>query len=113
MTGERPSNPELLEYLASSFREERPVDEEAASRDHAERGLSAPTENDTRGRGKDSGNRFYWRANRKRLDAEQIRDSIMHVSGNLDPALGGPSADLTPEHAAAHGLRQGEPLQAG
>jgi hypothetical protein len=45
---------------------------------------------------KDSGNRLYWRANRKRMDAEQIRDSIMYVSGNLDTAIGGPSADLTP-----------------
>ena len=29
---------------------------------------------------KDSGNRLYWRANRKRMEAEQIRDSIMYVS---------------------------------
>jgi hypothetical protein len=46
---------------------------------------------------KDSGNRLYWRANRKRMEAEEIRDSILQVSGTLDPALGGPSQDLTPD----------------
>ena len=30
------------------------------------------------------------------MDAEQIRDGIMLVSGNLDPSLGGPSAELSP-----------------
>src|SRR5262249_19154324 len=45
---------------------------------------------------KDSGNRLYWRFNRRRMDAEQLRDSVMSVSGNLDDAVGGPSEDLTP-----------------
>ena len=38
--GERPTNPELLEYLATLVRQERDVDQEAAARNHAERGLS-------------------------------------------------------------------------
>src|SRR5260370_42437390 len=45
---------------------------------------------------KDSGNRLYWRAEKKRLDAEQLRDGVLMTSGNLDDAMGGPSADLTP-----------------
>jgi len=45
---------------------------------------------------KDPANRLYWRANRHRLDAEQIRDSVLFVSGALDSKMGGPSADLTP-----------------
>src|SRR5204862_2329151 len=47
---------------------------------------------------KDSGNRLYWRAEKKRLDAEQLRDSVLLTSGNLDDAMGGPSADLTPAY---------------
>ena len=39
--GERPTNPELLEYLAHRLREERHVDQEAAARDHADLGLPA------------------------------------------------------------------------
>src|SRR5207248_6464472 len=44
----------------------------------------------------DSGNRLYWRMDRKRVDAEQLRDAVLSVAGNLDPALGGPSTELTP-----------------
>jgi hypothetical protein len=54
------------------------------------------TENDEASFAKDAGNRLYWRANRKRMDAEQIRDSILSVAGNLDESLGGPSAELSP-----------------
>jgi hypothetical protein len=44
---------------------------------------------------RDPDNRLYWRANRRRLDAESIRDSILFVSGDLDPELYGPSVDLS------------------
>ena len=96
MTGERPTNPELLEYLASTFRRGGM----SMKKLHREIMLTSvyqlSTESEPSAALKDSGNRLYWRANRKRMDAEQIRDSIMHVSGNLDTSLGGPSADLTP-----------------
>src|SRR5436190_23545238 len=45
---------------------------------------------------KDSGNRSYWRSARNRLEAEQLRDAVLMISGNLDKSLGGPSTDLTP-----------------
>jgi Protein of unknown function (DUF1553) len=45
---------------------------------------------------KDGGNRLHWRATRRRLSAEQIRDSVLFVSGALDTRLGGPSTPLTP-----------------
>lgn len=40
---------------------------------------------------KDPSNRWLWRANIRRLDAEQIRDSMLLVSGKLDMTSGGPS----------------------
>ena len=46
---------------------------------------------------KDAGNRLYWRANRRRMTAEQIRDSTLAVSGALDLKMGGPSEELTPD----------------
>jgi hypothetical protein len=46
---------------------------------------------------KDSANRFYWRANRRRMDVEQIRDSLLAASGALDKKMGGPSEALTPQ----------------
>jgi hypothetical protein len=45
---------------------------------------------------KDAGNRFYWRNNRRRMDAEQLRDALLFVSGALDTKSGGPSEDLKP-----------------
>ena len=95
-TGERPTNPDLLEHLATSFQKNGM----SLKKLHREILLSSvyqlAAESEPTALAKDSGNRFYWRANRKRLDAEQIRDGIMQVSGNLDPSLGGPSADLAP-----------------
>jgi hypothetical protein len=96
MSGERPTNPDLLEYLSASFQKNGM----SMKKLHREIMLSSvyqlSTENDAAAFAKDSGNRLYWRANRKRLDAEQLRDSIMYVSGNLDTSLGGPSVELTP-----------------
>jgi hypothetical protein len=39
----------------------------------------------------DASNQYYWRMNRRRLEAEAIRDSILFVSGKLDLKMGGPS----------------------
>jgi len=38
----------------------------------------------------DPGNRWYWRFDRQRLDAESLRDALLHVSGKLDLARPGP-----------------------
>jgi hypothetical protein len=39
----------------------------------------------------DSDNRYLWRANRRKLEAEAVRDAVLLVSGKLDPKMGGPS----------------------
>ncbi len=96
MTGERPTNPELLEYLAATFAKNG----QSIKKLHREIMLTSvyqlSTENDPVAFAKDSGNRLYWRADRKRMDAEQVRDSILQVAGDLDRAVGGPSVELTP-----------------
>jgi hypothetical protein len=38
----------------------------------------------------DSDNRLLWRMNRTRLDAEQVRDTILWISDSLDLRMGGP-----------------------
>jgi hypothetical protein len=94
--GERPTDPELLEYLAGQFAK----DGMSIKKLHKQIMLSSvyqlSTETDAANLAKDSGNRFYWRMDRKRMDAEQVRDAVLMVSGNLDTSLGGQSADLTP-----------------
>jgi hypothetical protein len=47
---------------------------------------------------KDPENKLLWRAHARRLDAEALRDSILAVSGRLDPTPGGPAAELTEEN---------------
>ena len=65
--------------------------------DHAERRVSARAPSTSPANfEKDSGNRLYWRANRHRMTAEQMRDSLLLVSGALDAKMGGPSTPLTP-----------------
>jgi hypothetical protein len=45
----------------------------------------------------DPENRLLWRANRRRLDLESLRDSLVMAAGRLDQTLGGPSVQLTTE----------------
>jgi hypothetical protein len=96
INGDRPSHPELLDYLAQYF-----VDHGRSIKAlHREIMRSATyqlsADLDTAAHAKDGGNRLYWRANRKRLTAEQIRDSVLFLSGALDARTGGPSVPLTP-----------------
>ncbi|MDZ4286488.1 MAG: DUF1549 and DUF1553 domain-containing protein [Prosthecobacter sp.] len=49
----------------------------------------APTINAER----DPENHFYWHMNPVRMDAQTVRDSLLHLSGQLDATLGGPTID--------------------
>ncbi len=96
INGERPSHPELLDYLAQYFIDHgmsiKALHREIL-RSAAYQLSSAPSKTNAE---KDAGNRLYWRANRPRLSAEQIRDSVLFVSGSLKTTMGGPSVTLTP-----------------
>ncbi|MBX5495847.1 MAG: PSD1 domain-containing protein [Bryobacteraceae bacterium] len=82
--GERPTHPELLDYLAARFIENN----WSIKAMHREIMLSAVYQlsaaNDETNMAKDPGNLLLWRANRRRLDVEALRDSMMFVSGTLD-----------------------------
>ncbi|HQZ16124.1 MAG TPA: PSD1 and planctomycete cytochrome C domain-containing protein [Vicinamibacteria bacterium] len=96
INGERPSHPELLDYLARYFMDHR-MSVKALHREilrsAAYRLSGAHSKANAE---KDAGNRLYWRANRPRMSAEQIRDSVLFVSGSLKTTMGGPSVTLTP-----------------
>jgi cytochrome c553 len=96
--GERPTNPDLLEYLASSFVKNGMSIKKLQRQIMLSSVYQLSTEDNKIASDKDSGNRLYWRANRKRMEAEQLRDSILEISGNLDDSLGGPSQELTPDY---------------
>jgi len=87
-TGEPPSHPELLDHLASRFLEEgwsmkKLVREIVLSRTWQQSVGTPPAD--------DPDNRLLSSFPRRRLDAEQIRDAILAVSGSLDLAVGGPN----------------------
>jgi mono/diheme cytochrome c family protein len=88
--GGRPSHPELLDYLAARFVENK----WSIKAMHREMMLSAvyalSSEKLAANEAVDPDDRLYWRAPWQRLDAETLRDSLLFVSGNLDPTAGGP-----------------------
>jgi hypothetical protein len=89
--GETPSHPELLDYLALRFMEDgwsikKLVRSLVLS--HAYQTSSAAR---TDGVAADPENRLLWRMNRRRLEAECLRDAALCISGNLDAAAGGPT----------------------
>lgn len=91
MQGDRPTHPELLEYLAHEF-VIRGWDLKWL---HGEILLSATYRRSSAFRDDadavDPDNRLLWRANRRRLDFEMWRDATLAVSGQLDLSAGGPS----------------------
>jgi Protein of unknown function (DUF1553) len=97
--GDKPSDPDLLEYLASEFVShgrsikwlQREIMLSAVYRTSTE---ESPEAHD-----KDAANRLYSHFNRQRLDAEELRDGMLFASGDLDMKdIGGPSTDFTPEN---------------
>jgi hypothetical protein len=84
-TGAKPSNPQLLDYLATRFTEggwsvKKLVREIVTSRAYA----MSSAHNDA-GFAADPQNTQLWRMNERRLDAECIRDAMLSASGQLDP----------------------------
>ena len=52
----------------------------------------------------DPDNRFYWRMNPVRMEAEVVRDSLLSMAGELDVALGGPSVAINDETSRRRSL---------
>ncbi len=92
--GDRPSHPELLDYLAGRLVREG----WSLKKLHREIMLTAvyalSDEPSSRNYAEDPDNRLLWRYNRRRLDAESLRDSLLYVSGKLDLQAGGTAARL-------------------
>ena len=95
--GDRPSHPELLDYLAARFVESG----WSVKAMHREIVLSSayalsaqPVEANMK---IDPENRLLWRANVRRLDVEALRDSVLAVAGTLDSTVGGPPEPINDE----------------
>lgn len=106
--GALPSHPELLDWLAVEFRDGGRWVKRGSIKDLHRLMVTSDTyqqvsDHDEAKARTDSSNETLWRMNRRRLEAEEIRDAIMFVSGALDPTMGGPGYRLfeleRPEHS--------------
>jgi hypothetical protein len=95
---EKPSHPELLDYLGARFAED---DGWSIKKLHRLIMLSSAyqqsSETDKVAAERDPDNRLLWRANIRRLDFEAIRDSMLVFADALDDTLGGKPVNLTDE----------------
>jgi hypothetical protein len=115
--GALPTHPELLDWLAAEFRDgsgslkklHKLIVTSATYRQRSSTfqsrvpGPSANLDIGISSYQADSENRLLWRQNRRKLDAESLRDATLFVAGKLDPKLGGPAFQdfivVKPEHS--------------
>ncbi|MDP6891930.1 MAG: DUF1549 and DUF1553 domain-containing protein [Verrucomicrobiota bacterium] len=89
--GDLPTHPELLDWLAFEFRANggslkwlhRTIMTSSTYRQQSTHRLDFAH--------RDADNKWLWRMNRKRLDAESYRDAVLQIGGNMDWRMGGPS----------------------
>ena len=96
LAGQAPSHPELLDWLAVEFIEQ------GWSMKHIHRLMvtssayrmqSWPSRADHPNLATDRDNRYLWRMNQRRMEAETVRDSMLSAAGELDTTIGGPELD--------------------
>ena len=89
MLGGKPTNQKLLDWLAVEFMD-RNWSMQAIDRliftSEAYKQASADIATNSK---VDPENKFYWRMNKRRLEGEAIRDSVLAASGALNPRIGG------------------------
>ena len=88
--GDAPTHPELLDYLTSRFVESGWSLKKLHREIVLSRAYATASGHDEANSVKDAKNEYYWRFDRRRLSAEEIRDSILQATGELDPTPGGP-----------------------
>jgi hypothetical protein len=89
--GERPTHPELLDYLAREFVRSGWSVKAMHRRIMLSATYQQVSEPSPETLKADPDNRLIGRMNRRRLEAEAVRDSLLAVSGRLDRKLGGPA----------------------
>ena len=90
-TGEKPSHPELLDYLAGQFVQngwqvKKLIRQIVLSQTYQQSTISDPNAAIVKA---DPENKLLGRSHRKRLEGEPIRDAMLSISGTLNPKRGG------------------------
>ena len=102
LRSEAPSHPELLDWLATSFMQNG----WSTKKLHRLILLSATWQQQSADRDDcrlaDSENRLLWKMNRRRLDFEGLRDSLLATAGTLDRRIGGPPGKLDDQRSTIY-----------
>ena len=92
--GARPTHPELLDYLANQFvsngSQFKPLHRQILLSNTYQQAYRSPSWNTAHE--KDPANKLLWHFERRRMDAEELRDAALTVAGKLNLKMGGPSA---------------------
>ncbi len=96
MSGKPPSHPELLDWLAVELMDRnwsmKAIHRLIVTSNTYRMQSSDKNPNDQNAK-IDPDNRYLWRMNEQRMDAEVVRDSLLSIAGQLDTAMGGPEID--------------------
>jgi hypothetical protein len=90
LLGEPPTHPELLDWLASEFRDGGWRIKRMHRLIMLSNAYQMSSQGNEQGLAADPGNSLFWRFNMRRLSAEEVRDSVLAVSGRLNLKAGGP-----------------------
>jgi len=93
--GDRPTHPELLDYLASELVANNWSVKSIVRRVALSRTYRLSAAPDAKGVSVNPDNELRWRMDRRRLDVDAMRDSILQISGRLDSTYLGKTA-MTP-----------------
>ena len=92
-----PTHPELLDWMSNYFIHQDWSVKQLIRMIVLSRTYRQSSEIDERHATIDPDNRYLWRANRKRLDFEAMRDAMLVAGGEIDLSVGGKPEDLTAE----------------
>lgn len=107
--GDEPSHPELLDHLAIRFMNLNWSVKKTIKEIMLSRTYQMSSEHQQPGYAADPDNRLLWRMNRRRLEAEAIRDSILAVAGKLN--LYAPEGSLVKDNGSTEiGRRRGSEM---
>ncbi len=94
LRGEPPTHPELLDFLARTFMDQGWSIKKMHRLIMTSSAYQQSSDDNASGLSLDPDNRLLWKVNRRRLELEALRDSLLAVAGRLDLKMGGKGVDI-------------------
>jgi hypothetical protein len=91
--GQPPTHPELLDWLADEFMTHGWSMKYMHRLIVTSRAYRMDSQTNPANMSRDRDNRYLWRMNVRRMEGELVRDSLLHLAGQLDLTMGGPDID--------------------